>query len=116
MWTFVAGDEPVDVDLTDRPSTYAFVGRTLVRFRYRSLGRYDKRLVKRFPEKVTGYSRTQVTRLVNQRWAGMGRDPQSPPEAPCQALRASLHTVGPAVSCTSDSGPTAGLYSRQLNL
>ena len=39
MRAFVEGNEPVDFGLTDRTSAYAFVRRTLVRFRYHGLKR-----------------------------------------------------------------------------
>ena len=82
MCAFVEGNEPVDFGLTDRTSAYAFVRRTLVRFRYHGLKRDDKGLVKRFLEKVTGYSRAQITRLVKQyRRSGGIRDHRRKPPA-----------------------------------
>ena len=73
--------------------TYGFVLRTLVRFEYHGLARPGKGLVKRFIEKVTGFSRAQVTRLVRQhRRTGGIREP--PPQAPGQRLSAPLHSTG----------------------
>ena len=63
---FLNGSEPADFELTDRSSAYAFVRRTLVRFEYHGLRKPDKGLVRRFLEKVTGFSRAQLNRLLAQ--------------------------------------------------
>ena len=70
---FLKGTTTVDfaVAATER---YAFIGRTLQRFGYRRLGRADKGLVLRFLERVSGYSRQQLTRLVKR---GTQRSPLS---------------------------------------
>ena len=87
---FLEGNQPADFELTDRTSAYAFVRRTLVRFEYHGLGRPDKTRVKRFLEKVTGFSRAQVTRLIRQhRRTGHIRDHRK--KAPRQALSPPLH-------------------------
>ena len=79
---FLEGNEPADFESTDRTSAYAFVRRTLVRFEYHGLGRPDKTRVKRFLEKVTGFSRAQVTRLIRQhRRTGHIRDHRKKPPA-----------------------------------
>ena len=85
---FLEGSEPADFELFDRPSTYAFVRRTLVRFEYHSLRKPAKGLVKRYIEKVTGRSRAQVTRLVAQhRRTGHIRDHRGRPPANAFARR-----------------------------
>ena len=43
---------------------YGFIGRTVRRFSYRRLKRAQKAVVLRFLERVSGYSRQQLTRLV----------------------------------------------------
>ena len=63
---FLDGNEPVDFELSNRTSAYAFVCRTLVHFEYHSLSKPDKGLLKRFIEKVTGFSKAQVTHLIQQ--------------------------------------------------
>ena len=79
---FLDGNEAADFELTDRTSAYAFVRRTLVRFEYHGPGRPDKTRVKRFLEKVTGFSRAQVTRLIRQhRRTGHIRDHRKNPPA-----------------------------------
>ena len=50
---------------------YAFIARTVKRFGYCRLKRADKALVLRFLERVSGYSRQQITRLVKR-----GREPR----------------------------------------
>src|SRR5438132_7308889 len=62
---FLKGTTTVDfaVAATER---YAFIARTLQRFGYRRLGRADKGVVLRFLERVSGYSRQQLTRLVKR--------------------------------------------------
>ena len=65
---------------TGRASAYAFCRRTLVGVRYSSLGRAEKGTVKAYLEKVTGLSRSQVTRLIRQyRETGRIVDRRGPP-------------------------------------
>ena len=45
---------------------YGFIVRTVCRFRYAQLRRADKAVVLRFLERVSGYSRQQLTRLVKR--------------------------------------------------
>ncbi len=45
---------------------YGFIGRTVRRFSYRRLKRVQKAVVLRFLERVSGYSRQQLTRLVKR--------------------------------------------------
>ena len=45
---------------------YEFIARTVKRFGYGRLGRSDKAVILRFLERVSGYSRQQVTRLVKR--------------------------------------------------
>ena len=85
---FLDGSEPADFRFAGRDSAYDFVRRTLVRFEFHGLKRDEKGLVKRFIEKVTGYSRAQITRLVKQhRRTGGIRDHRKKPPAkpfPCR--------------------------------
>ena len=64
--TFLDGSHPVDFRLVDRNDAYGFVRRTLVRFRYATLDKPSKGLLRRFLGKVTGLSRAQLTRLIGQ--------------------------------------------------
>ena len=64
--TFMEGNRPVDFRSADRAGAYEFVRRTLVRFRYGTLDKPSKGLLKEFLGKVTGLSRAQLTRLIGQ--------------------------------------------------
>lgn len=46
--------------------TYAWIEETLRKFRYALLKKKDKGILKRYIQKITGYSRSQVTRLITQ--------------------------------------------------
>ena len=63
---FLEGTEALALHIADKDECYAWIERTLRRFRYRSLGKADRGLVLRYLERVSGYSRQQVTRLVRQ--------------------------------------------------
>ena len=45
---------------------YAFIARTVKRFGYGRLTRSDKAIVLRFLERVSGYSRQEIARLVKR--------------------------------------------------
>ena len=81
---FLDGSEPTDFRFAGRDSAYAFVRRTLVRSEFHGLKRDEKGLAKRFIEKVTGYSRAQITRLVKQhrRTGGIRDHRKKPPARP----------------------------------
>ena len=80
---FLDGNEAADITPHDREAAYAFIERTLVRFRYHlGLSRVGKGLVRRFLAKVTGYSDAQLTRLIaQQRRSGRIRDHRRKPPA-----------------------------------
>ena len=73
---FLGGSEAADITPHDREAAYAFIERTLVRFRYHfGLSRVGKGLVRKYLAKVTGYSGAQLTRLIaQQRRTGRIRD------------------------------------------
>ncbi len=64
--SFLEGTEVVDFAIEGKDERYAWIQRTLLRFRYRELGKPDKGLVIRYLVKVSGYSRQQITRLMSQ--------------------------------------------------
>ena len=68
----VEGNEAVDYGHRDRESAYGFVGELLGRLRYRTLGKRDKGIVRRFLAKATGISAVQIDRLIRQ-WRESGR-------------------------------------------
>jgi hypothetical protein len=71
LQAFLAGTLAVDFAVA-ADERYAFIARTVRRFGYRGLKRADKGVVLRFLERVSGYSRQQLTRLVKR---GAARGP-----------------------------------------
>jgi len=63
---FLDGVEAIDLVIDTKEGRYAWIRETLIRFRYRQLGKADKGLLLDFLHKVSGYSRIQVKRLVKQ--------------------------------------------------
>lgn len=63
---FLEGTGVVDLAIDAKEDRYVWIQRTLIRFRYRHLGKTDKGLLLGFLQKVSGYSRIQVKRLVRQ--------------------------------------------------
>ncbi len=68
---FLEGTTAVEFALA-ADERYDFIARTVRRFAYGRLGRADKGVVLRYLERVSGYSRQQLTRLVKR---GGGRGP-----------------------------------------
>jgi hypothetical protein len=65
LQAFLDGTTAVDFAV-DAEERYGFIGRTVQRFSYRRLKRAQKAVVLRFLERVSGYSRQQLTRLVKR--------------------------------------------------
>ena len=63
LQAFLDGTAPMDFTITG-DERYAFITRTLRRFGYARLRRPQKAVVLRFLERVSGYSRQQLTLLV----------------------------------------------------
>ena len=61
---FLEGAGEVRFAGQSRGEVYGWTERTLVRFQYKSLGRQEKGLVRRYIGRMTGLSRAQVTRLI----------------------------------------------------
>ena len=49
-----------------RKEAYEWIEETLERFDYLNLGKKEKGLIKKYIEKVTGYSRHQITRQIKE--------------------------------------------------
>jgi transposase InsO family protein len=80
---FLDGNAAVDFSPPVQSDRYVWLEATLRQFRYATLKRADKGLVRAFASKVTGYSRAQLTRLIGQ-WQ-QGRciaDRRGPPPRP----------------------------------
>jgi transposase InsO family protein len=65
LQAFLDGTTAVDFAVAAE-ERYGFIGRTVRRFSYRRLKRAEKAVVLRFLERVSGYSRQQLTRLVKR--------------------------------------------------
>jgi hypothetical protein len=63
---FLTGTESVELTIGALDERYTWIEQTLTRLGYRRLGKADKGLLLSFIEKVSGYSRIQVKRLVKQ--------------------------------------------------
>ena len=63
---FPEGSEAVEFKPLSGEDKYEWIESVLRRFRYAGLGRVRKGLIRRYIQKVTGYSRAQVSRLIGQ--------------------------------------------------
>ena len=63
---FLAGIEAIEFSMESPLERYRWIQATLIRLRYVSLSKGDKGVVRRYLQKVTGYSRKQLTRLIGQ--------------------------------------------------
>jgi hypothetical protein len=72
LQAFLNGTVAVDFSVAAE-DRYGFIARTVHRFAYRCLKRAGKAVVLRFLERVSGYSRQQLTRLVKR--GGLMVDP-----------------------------------------
>ena len=64
---FLAGTQKVAFGLaTSKQERYSWVQKTLVKHRYLLCGKVDKGTITRYLMKVTGYSRAQIKRLIQQ--------------------------------------------------
>jgi len=80
---FLEGTQALGFEAPARKDAYDWVAKELRRFHYLQLGKTDKGLVRRYLEKVTGFSRAQMTRLIQQfRTSGRIRDRRGPPAKP----------------------------------
>ena len=64
---FLAGTQKVAISLaTSKQERYSWVQKTLVKHQYLLLGKINKGTITRYLMKVTGYSRAQTKRLIQQ--------------------------------------------------
>ena len=66
VWQFIEGNEKVDFEGQSTEEKYKWVEEVLVRFRYFRLKKAEKGIIRRYIQKVTGYSRAQASRLVGE--------------------------------------------------
>lgn len=71
---FLTGNDAIYFESISLPETYQWIAGTLKRFKYFSLRKKEKSVVKAYIRKQTGYSRAQLTRLIKQygkkKWIG----------------------------------------------
>ena len=63
---FLAGIGAVDLVIDTQEDRYVWIQKTLIRFRYRQLSKVHKGLLLSFLQKISGYSRIQIKRLVRR--------------------------------------------------
>jgi len=61
---FLEGSEAVEFRGLTAKEKYYWIEEVLIRFRYHRLKRAEKGVIRRYVKKVTGYSRSQVSRLI----------------------------------------------------
>ena len=61
---FLEGSEVVEFRGLTAQEKYCWIEEVLIRFKYHRLKRGEKGVIRRYIEKVTGYSRSQVSRLI----------------------------------------------------
>ena len=69
---FLEGSEAVEFRGLTAREKYYWIEEVLIRFKYHLLKRDEKGVIRRYIEKVTGYSRSQVSRLIAE-YKGRGR-------------------------------------------
>ena len=73
MESFISGSKAIDFEVdSSKDARYQFVEKILKRFGYPKLKRGDKGIVIQFLMKVSGYSRQQLTRMI-QRYVQEGK-------------------------------------------
>lgn len=63
---FLKGSEKISFKVAGRKETYRWVEQILVKFSYALEKKKNKKIIKAYIKKMTGYSRAQVTRLITQ--------------------------------------------------
>jgi hypothetical protein len=61
---FLEGSEAVEFRGLTAKEKYYWIEEVLIRFSYHRLKRCEKGVIRRYLQKVTGYSRSQVSRLI----------------------------------------------------
>ena len=67
---FLQGTNSVDFVMKSTKEKYAFIKQTYDQFKYTTLTKKQKGVVKRYVRKVTGYSTAQITRVVAKSFTG----------------------------------------------
>ena len=117
---FVAGTEPVSFKPISRKESYRWLAKTLKQFDYFNLRKRDKCMVQKYLRKVTGYSRQQLSRLIEQyrenHWIGHNRKPRN--MFPQHYQRSDILLLAKTDEChqTLSGGATKKLFERAYQL
>jgi len=63
---FLEGSVGVSFKISGQQACYNWISKELARFKYQKLKKGEKSIIKAYLERMTGYSRAQLTRLINQ--------------------------------------------------
>ncbi len=63
---FLDGAAVMEIAIASKSECYRWIQGTLVRFRYLTLGKAGRGLIRRYLQQISGYSRAQITRLIKQ--------------------------------------------------
>ena len=63
---YLNGNNAIEFKASDRQSSYDWIRKTLVNFRYLHVSKQEKTIIKTYLKKMTGYSNPQITRLIRQ--------------------------------------------------
>ena len=74
---FLEGSEALEFRALSVGEKYNWIEEVLIRFSYHRLKRTEKGEIRRYIERVTGYSRSQVSRLITE-YKRRGRIKQAP--------------------------------------
>jgi len=103
---FLDGTVTMDFTVVE-DERYAFIARTVKRFGYGRLNRADKAVVLRFLERVSGYSRQQISRVVKP---GSERRAPAPNNRPGYLRVDSVHQSLPRTRSGGDQDGLKGVY------
>jgi len=74
---FMRGSEALEFRALPVGEKYDWIEEVMIRFRYHWLKRAEKGVIRRYIERITGYSRSQVSRLITE-YKRRGRLKQMP--------------------------------------
>jgi len=74
---FMGGSEALEFRALSVGEKYKWIEEVLIRFRYHRLKRVEKGVIRQYIERITGYSRSQVSRLITE-YKQRGRIKQAP--------------------------------------
>jgi hypothetical protein len=63
---FLSESEGIEFNRKNQKEVYSWIEETLIRFQYAILSKKEKGLIRSYLMKITGYSRSQLTRNINQ--------------------------------------------------